>query len=438
MRQKDTSRQRGASIVHWLLLLVPMMGFGVFAIDLNNVYLSLAQLQNAADAGSLEGARLLYSPDGTINVGGGAEPSALAGATNATQANLSQGIAAEVVSVNRGHWEFTTTTTDASGIERGGVFTPNGSTEPADLVDADGNFRTFQDLNQDPDEINAVEVVAGRQLTPVQSFFGSLLGFDDYPTQATSVAYVGFAGSVAPFEFDIPIAMCQEVLTQGCDVGRLVPTPDQTGGWTNLLASPPGTCGGAANSGELKTLVGDSTVCGGGGINSLEVPLGYEIPVNNGQVNAAFSDMYNCWKNNTSLDTDGDGWPDRPMVWTMPVVSGCAFGGFCSKVIGAIRVEVLWMFLNDPNNAGANNIDNTAPRSMEGWSSASPEGEVRWNSFVDAFSLVMDSSGMPATFEGGGAIQKTLYFKPECDPVSIGGTGGANYGVRAEVPVLVR
>jgi hypothetical protein len=50
----------------------------------------------------------------------------------------------------------------------------------------------------------------------------------------------------------------------------------------------------------------------------------------------------------------------------------------------------------------------------------------------------MDSSGMPATFENGGAIQKTLYFKPECDPVSIGGTGGANYGVRAEVPVLVR
>jgi hypothetical protein len=64
--------------------------------------------------------------------------------------------------------------------------------------------------------------------------------------------------------------------------------------------------------------------------------------------------MYNCWKNNTSLDTDGDAWSDKPMVWTVSVVYGCAFGGFCSEIIGAIRVEVLWVFLNDPNNADAN------------------------------------------------------------------------------------
>ena len=96
------------------------------------------------------------------------------------------------------------------------------------------------------------------------------------------------------------------------------------------------------------------------------------------------------------------------------------------------------MFNNNPNSAGANNIDNTGPRSMEGWSSDDADGAVRWDSFASHFNLVMDSSDTPATFANGGAIQKTLYFKPSCEPVTLGGTGGGNFGVRAAVPVLVR
>lgn len=436
MRIYTNRRQRGASLVHWLLALIPLMGFGVIAIDLNNVYVSLAELQSAADAGALEGTRLLYNSDGTINTGQ-TGTSAIQGATNATQANISQGTAAEVVSVNRGHWQFTSSTTDAVGIERGGVFNANNTTTPADLVDANGNFFTWQEMNQNLGEINAVEVVAGRQLTPVQSFFGSLLGFNNYPTQATSVAYLGFAGSVDADEFDVPIAMCQEILTQGCQVGRLVPTPDQTGGWTNLIPHADGSCGGAVNAGDMRNMVGDMTMCGGLGFSSQEVTLGAEIQVNNGQIESAFSDLYDCWKANAP-DNNGDGWPDEPVVWTMPVVYGCAFGGFCSKVIGAVRVEVLWMFDNNPMTEGANSIDNTAPTAMEGWSNNDPDGEVRWDSFVQWFNLEMDSAHTPATIANNGAIQKTVYFKPDCDPVTLGGTGGGNFGVRAEVPVLVR
>jgi hypothetical protein len=133
----------------------------------------------------------------------------------------------------------------------------------------------------------------------------------------------------------------------------------------------------------------------------------------------------------------------------MPVVEGCRFGGYCATVIGAVTVEVLWMFLNNPDSSGINGIDNTAPRRMGGWTLpddsvgtwSAPEGAdgiTRWNSFVNAFGLLIDSDpDIPATWENGGAIQQTMYFKPSCNAIELGETGGANYGVRAAVPVLV-
>jgi hypothetical protein len=433
MKAYRFSTQRGASVVHWLIALTVLLGFGVLAIDFNNLYLARAELQNGADAGALEGARLLYNPDGTINIGQSGT-SAIAGGTAAAAANLSQGDAVEVVSVNRGHWEFMTSHVDAEGIERGGVFTANASTIPADLVDENGNFRTFQDLNQDPNEINAVEVITARQLTPIQAFFGPMLGISDYQLQARSVAYLGFAGTILPDEVDTPIAMCQEVLTDGCDVARLVPSPDQTGGWTNLETFEPNTCSGAANAGELSSLVNQG--CSGGGINDHEIQLGLEIQVNNGQVNSSFTDLYNCWK---ALAPAGEEFPTEPVSWKMPVVEGCRFGGDCAVVIGAVVVEVLWMFLNEPDSQGANSIDNTAPTQMGDWTAPDgADGITRWNSFVDHYNLLIDSNpDIEATWDNGGANQKTVYFKPSCDPITLGGSGGANYGIRALIPVLV-
>lgn len=439
----NKTRQRGASTVHWLVALVPLMGFGALAIDLNNVFLSLGELRNASDAGSLEGARLLYIGNGEINYGqapnlDGVILSANDAAEDAADDNFSQGAQVEVVSVQRGHWEFQTSSTDANGIERGGTFTPNATTEAAGLIDENGEFRSFLDVNSDTDEINAVRVRTARQSTAVQSFFGQIFGINDYSTQAESVAYVGFAGTVDASDFDVPIAMCQEVLTQGCQVGRLVPTPDQTGGWTNLVPHTDGSCGGAVDAAELNNLLAQSAMCQGPGLPGQEISLGAEIQVNNGQVQSSFSELYDCWKSNPSLDGNNDGWPDEPAVLTMPVVYGCSFGGSCSSVIGAVRIELLWMFDNDPNNAGIHNIDNTAPTQMGDWSNSDISGQVRWDSFVQHFDLQMDGTGTPATFANGGAIQKTMYFKPDCDPTSLGGTGGANYGVRARVPVLVQ
>jgi uncharacterized membrane protein len=54
-RQED--RQAGQVLVQVALMMVVLLGFLALAVDVSQVYLKRRQLQNAADAGALEGAR---------------------------------------------------------------------------------------------------------------------------------------------------------------------------------------------------------------------------------------------------------------------------------------------------------------------------------------------------------------------------------------------
>jgi hypothetical protein len=433
---KHPCKQSGASVVHWLIALIALLGFGVLAIDMNNLYLSRSQLLSAADAGALEGARLLYNPDGSINVGQ-IGTSAIDGASAAAQANFSQGDAVEVVSVNRGHWQFMTNLVDANGIERGGLFTANGTTTPANLIDAEGNYRSFQDLNQDLDEINAVEVVAARQLTPIQAFFGPILGFADYQMQARAVAYVGFSGTILPGEMDAPISICEHRLRDesgnwSCSVGRFISSSDndeQTAGWTDF--EQPEVCGGGANASSIR----DAFSCGKK-LNP-KMLLGKEMNVIGGEVQTVFDAVYNCWR--ARADTDNDGEPDSPWSMTLPIIEcNDSNPGPCNRLIGAVSMDILWMV----RSVNVNLIDDVAPRVMNGWSSDDPDGKVRWNSFVDAFDIrAAPGSGLAYWADppgDNGYRSNTIYFSPSCEPQTpVGGSGGANFGIRAEIPVLV-
>ncbi len=428
--------QRGASVVHWLIALTVLLGFGVLAIDMNNLYLSRSQLQNAADAGALEGARLLYNADVTINIGQSGV-SALDGASAAAQANLSQGSPVEVLSADRGHWQFLASGTDANGIERGGEFRANGVTTPADLVDADGDFRSFQDLNLDLNEINAVEVVTARQLTPVQALFGSLLGIDNYPTQAKSVAYVGFSGTLLPDEMDAPIAICQERLRNdagewSCSVGRFISSSesgDQTAGWTDF--GQPEVCAGGANTSTIRSMF----ECGVK--HNPEMLLGRETNVIGGEVQTVFDDLYRCWQE--QADSDGDGEPDQVWSMTLPVID-CddSNPGPCNRLIGATTMEILWIV----RSVNINRIDAVAPRVMGDWSSDETDGRARWNSFVNHYQIKSGpGSGLALWADppgDNGYRASTIYFSPSCTPQApVGGSGGANFGIRARLPVLV-
>ncbi len=61
---------QGAIIGVLAILMVVVLGFVALAVDIGHLYMVRNELQNAADAGALAGARELYNDNGTqVNVG---------------------------------------------------------------------------------------------------------------------------------------------------------------------------------------------------------------------------------------------------------------------------------------------------------------------------------------------------------------------------------
>lgn len=412
-------RQRGASLVVLALALFMLFAFAALAVDASNVYVARNELQNAADAGALAGARILYTDDGAqVN------PEANRVARETALANDSQGEPVEVVSIQRGHWSFATRS-----------FTPNPSLQPVDLFDV-----TAEELDANPDFINAVEVVTAREATPMEAFFGFVLGYDNYTSRTQAVGYIGFAGSLRPGEVDQPIGLCGEALRNSdgeydCSQGRFIPSGgsnSETGGWSSFDQCE-GACSGGTNTSDLRPLV-----CAGGNPDSLE--LGKDTATLGGQSQATFNDLYDCWVATTGQT---ELWNTTLMV----IECGGNNPGPCNKLSGAVELNIAWM-VNQ-----ANNIDADAPRQMPlpdwngdgqadgSWSNSASDGVTRWNDFVQTFNI-REPDGSLATWDSdpqqSGWQQKTIYFLPDCaanEPS--GNTGGENFGVLARIPVLV-
>ena len=404
-RHGSPDRQGGVSIVLVALALFMLLAFTALSVDGGNLFVARNELHNAADAGSLAGARFLYTTDGSS-----VNPGANQIATDAAQANNSQSESAEVISALRGHWSFA----DRS-------FTANPSLDSVDLFG-----QTTEELDLNPNFINAVEVVTARQQTQVEAFFGRVLGFEGYDVTARSVAYIGFAGTVRPEDLDQPIALCKQALLDpdgnySCDVGRFIPEGDQTGGWTNLQHDT----SGATDANELRNLV-----CGEG--NPDELIYGEDIATNNGQVQTAFGAFYDCWVEATN----------REITWTLtlPVID-CESGVSPSnELVGAVTVHIVWVI----NNNQEAQIDNYAPEKMSlspdsddvewagDWENPSTSGQERWDDFTTHFSM-QNQAGEPADWR-----KMSIFFLPSCDVHEPKGTtGGENFGILARIPVLV-
>jgi hypothetical protein len=130
------------------------------------------------------------------------------------------------------------------------------------------------------------------------------------------------------------------------------------------------------------------------------------------------------------LDTDHNGWPDQPWKMTLPVIecSGNNVGN-CSKVVGAVELNVIWITQTDKNQK------KEVPRKMAGWTCPpTSTGAVCWTSFVQHFNLRDVLNNSDAFYE-----DKTIYFLPDCTPHEPKGTtGGENFGILAKIPVLVK
>ena len=390
------------------------------AVDIGHLVVTKNELQNAADAGALAGARVLY-----LNNGSAVNPGANQAATAAAVANDSDNTAVEVGAgdVLRGHWSFSA----KEFWDNETVMTP-----PV-LWDA-----STAELDADPNFINAVQVTARRNNTPVSSWFARIFGFSGFQQSATAVAYIGFAGTLQPLEVDQPIVICKEALLAtgkySCTVGRMINSGQnisnsETGGWTSfnqglddngsLIDDP---CNGGTNSQEVGGLV--STGCGGGGANPSPLILGRDMATNGGQIQSAFTTLSNCW----AAQTD----KTQPWELTLPVVE-CPGNNIttCQRLVGAVTVKVVWI-----TGAGEDPGYNDAPTQMDDWASSDSDGAVRWNSFVDHFNLenlVAEGGTGPAPYE-----KKSIYFLPDCsshEPAGI--SGGENFGILAKIPVLV-
>ncbi len=439
--------QRGVTIILVALLMFVFLGIAALVIDLSHLYVVRNELQNAADAGALAGARFLYNDNGTeVNVG--ANQIAYAAATaNKAIAKTSGAIAVDVnweagqnsgtdVDVQRGHWYFADSRFEA-----------NDSTVAVSLW---GVSETSLDLN--PDFINAVKVVARRQESPAASFFARLFGFEDFERSAEAVAYIGFAGTLAPGDVDLPIAICKQSVTgdpsdscessgYDCNIGYMLSdgTDKNTAAWTNF--TQPCETASTTSMRPLFTCTNS---------NPDEINLGASMGATNGVVDTLINsptqlNLMDCWKaalydsngdneKDSPIDTDGDSWPDMPWNVTLPVVN-CPNSQVsnCMETCGAVNVNIVWILENE------NKIDDDAPFKMGGWNMEGvADGITRWNSFVDYFNL-KTPNGVPAYYENGGFMKKSIYFLPDCTPHELKGlTGGHNYGVLARIPVLVK
>ena len=437
------NNQRGAVLVFVAFAIIMLLGFVALAIDISHLAVTKNELQNAADAGALAGARNLYLSNGTaintnanqfaydVAVANYSEVDQKTGKLIPVEVNWTSGNTGDV---QRGHWSF-----GLDNLARG--FYPNDSDATVDLW----GVKT-EELDANPDFINAVRVTTRRQSTPVKSLFAGIFDFTGFEQNAEAVAYIGFAGTLTPAEVDAPISICKQSLIEedgqyDCSEGRFINDAaggqdEETAMWTSFeqhLDSngnplPGGNpCQGGTNASEVKPLVD----CSISGVNSTMLWLGRNMEVNNGQLEAVFNDFYKCW-DPTYLETF--------MPLTLPVIDCANDPTTCAPLAGAVEVYVAWITqqpnLKDlPTHKEAFSEEG---QNFAAWdppvtcAAAADPDQCVWDSFAGHYGLV-GADGNPAAYQA-----KTIYLLKSCkDHIPQGITGGENFGILAEIPVLV-
>jgi len=411
-RMKSLNDQTGVTAIVVALLMVLFVGVAALALDIGHLYIVKNELQNAADAGCLAGARFLYDEDGEDVNEGANEIAYEAAISNQSEINpvevqWSGGNTGDVV---RGHWSFATRT-----------FAPNDNEDYVPLWDI-----SPEELDAIPNFVNAIRVRTRRQNAPAASFFARIFGYENFLLSTEAVAYLGFAGTLAPRDVRQPLAICREsLLVDGkysCSVGRMVTMGEivpgqETGGWTDFNQDPYAS---GPNPLTVASLVTQ-------GQNPDPIILGLPMAVTGGDIPSAFTLLRDRWEDVTGRDD--------PWGLALPVIE-CPGNnlGTSQRMVGAVRINILWMTgpNDDPSYSYAPE-EMEYPHSGDEWSSGSSDGLVRWTSFVSAFNLrTLDGSFAPYQ-------KKTVYFVPDCHhQTPRGRTGGENFGILAKIPVLAK
>jgi len=184
---KLKSQHGAVAIITGLATSLLLIGFGALAIDVGHLYVVRNELQNAADAGALAGARLAYADDPYCRTPrSGVDTVILQAAQGAATTNQSEGVGVEVSAgdVLKGHWSFASRT-----------FTPISEMGAP-------TYCTSSSRDLDTNFTNAVKVVARRQATPAVSFLAGIFGYTHFEVSAEAVAYFYCRASTCELEVE--------------------------------------------------------------------------------------------------------------------------------------------------------------------------------------------------------------------------------------------
>ncbi len=182
--QVSGERERGTVALFFLLFLIPLLMFGALAVDVAWVAVVRNQLQNAADAAALAGARVLTSGGTALNWS-----QAATAANQAVALNAAAGVQLSTGAVTAGYWNLTRTPYGMQAT----TITP-------------GTY-----------DVPAVQVTVSRSTHVnggnIPLLLGGLLGVASTSGSATAVAVVTSPGSIGAGGV-FPIALDQCVFDQ--------------------------------------------------------------------------------------------------------------------------------------------------------------------------------------------------------------------------------
>jgi len=389
IRRSDRRHERGVSMIIVLGALVSLIALASLAIDVGVLWSARTQLQNASDAAALAGAMNLIDTDGPSVTAANAKTAAVEVAAQNCAIDTPSLMLNEA-DVSIGGWDLETSTFDAG----------------VDLTD--------------PDAVSAVSVrtrLDGAANGPVPAIFSRVLGRQSFSVTADATAYLGYAGSVGPGEIELPLVIdccklkgpdckqdyCETITTNPinpCDLANpqddgitsvscleFHDTGEQNACWTQY-----GTDDSSINSSDLRNIVEAG--------NPVDIDTSMSIFLDNGDKATVVKELSNRFYGGGSYSSpDGtdryapfDGVSDS-WVQALPVVE-CQSGANCAsgtsaRIVGFACIEI---------------------REIE----TSPDNLLRVRFLCPSDPL----------FEG-------------CD-VGRTTSGGYDFGVRADIPVLVQ
>lgn len=237
IRKRSPADQQGTVVIVVAVGLMTLMGMVGLAVDLGYLYLTKCELQRAADAGATAGARALFFP-------ATASPPQCSQATSTgttiAQANLVDGAAPSITTIQTGRWDWTAQT-----------FTPGCSSGTSTFSDA-----------------VAITVSKGN----ISLFIMGMFGYGALTLTASATAVTDFVGSLPPGTIPVSVNQNAYAVGQQLDI-NFSNDPMDNGGW--FVPS-----GYSANASTLRGFINQTSPMPG-------INIGDSINLDNGVVTSA-------------------------------------------------------------------------------------------------------------------------------------------------------